>query len=922
MNPLTAHCFRILGLLFKGCFVGGVFAFQGMAQENRYVHEVYVQRVDQTTLTVSQKDTLLQELITGKTLLVDSIQVAKIYYQFIRECYKTDLDRALFYSDKIRKLGKGNTSRKDDVFERALTNQIRFLNEKGNFYEAIQMGKLFVEQYPNEGRRKAITYSNMARAYQETGDFARALDHYGKSIGIFEGIPDCRNLALVIIREIELMSLFQDDSMERVPMVRRRLSQLDSLCDLQDAHRNQLFLNMGAVYFTESLLTEAEQAFGESLRLVTKTKDSSMVSNSLMNLAICYKRQGNYKKAEQFLSRAKSYAGADKLLRSRIHNNRADIDVEGKKYREALHGYQMAITDALLQFGGLPIESLPAIRQLELSPHKISVLGYLVDKANAWMAFHQYEPRKDYLEYALETFVLADALMDVIYMESREELSKLFWREKAASFYPGAVAVCQQLRDTESAFYFMEKGKAMLLMGDLAQNQANALANLPAPIVQREYQLRRRIKLLESKRNALVDVSTLKGDTLANGIFETKYAYEAFVDSLEVQYPTYHDYKKELSILPLGEVQRSLAKDALVAHYMVAPRKQYVLLVSKANSFIKEVSGNGIMEDIGQLRELLSKPFVTQHDEQTYRKIAQRVYNALLPLQETWPDTTFKKLTIVPDGPLNYLPFETLVNNTGNFLVVDVETNYEYSLSLAKKLREYTSSAENNALAVAPVHFKDDAMASLDLDKEGTSQMEKWFGGEQLRLHDASYGNFMEQYGKYKVVHLSTHAGMDKTGPWLAFYDGKINLDTLFFERKGADLVVLSACNTSMGEWKKGEGVLSLARGFFKGGAKSSIASLWKIDEKSSHKILSGFYGKLREGLPKSRALQEAKREYVLAHEGTSAASPYYWGALILNGDPNPIRFVGQYDSFLILGIILLGVAALYIVFRKTGKVG
>ena len=72
-------------------------------------------------------------------------------------------------------------------------------------------------------------------------------------------------------------------------------------------------------------------------------------------------------------------------------------------------------------------------------------------------------------------------------------------------------------------------------------------------------------------------------------------------------------------------------------------------------------------------------------------------------------------------------------------------------------------------------------------------------------------------------------------------------------------IFVLSACNTSLGNIKEGEGVFSLARGFFYSGANSVVSSLWNVNDKSTSQIISSFYENLEKGKSKSSALRLAK---------------------------------------------------------------
>ncbi len=120
-------------------------------------------------------------------------------------------------------------------------------------------------------------------------------------------------------------------------------------------------------------------------------------------------------------------------------------------------------------------------------------------------------------------------------------------------------------------------------------------------------------------------------------------------------------------------------------------------------------------------------------------------------------------------------------------------------------------------------------------------------------------------------------------------------------------MVVLSACNTSNGALKRGEGVMSLARGFFYSGAKSVVSTLWPVTDEASTDILIGFYKNLDRGDSKSRALQKAKLDYLRSTEEVELKHPYYWAGFIVVGDNAPMVTISYwYWVLLAMGLLVL----------------
>jgi CHAT domain-containing protein len=98
---------------------------------------------------------------------------------------------------------------------------------------------------------------------------------------------------------------------------------------------------------------------------------------------------------------------------------------------------------------------------------------------------------------------------------------------------------------------------------------------------------------------------------------------------------------------------------------------------------------------------------------------------------------------------------------------------------------------------------------------------------------------------------------------------------------RGLDLVVLSACQTGLGDIAQGEGVFGLQRGFKKAGAKSILMSLWEVDDKATQILMTQFYKNLLSGQSKRQSLLSAQK-YLREVDGGRYDEPKYWAAFVL----------------------------------------
>jgi CHAT domain-containing protein len=152
-----------------------------------------------------------------------------------------------------------------------------------------------------------------------------------------------------------------------------------------------------------------------------------------------------------------------------------------------------------------------------------------------------------------------------------------------------------------------------------------------------------------------------------------------------------------------------------------------------------------------------------------------------------------------------------------------------------------------------------------------------------------------DELGQYRFVHFSTHGLLDSLHPELSglvlslvdkageAQEGFLRLHEIYNLRLGAELVVLSACQTGLGEEVRGEGLIGLTRGFMYAGAKRVVASLWQVDDAATAELMKRFYrGMMQEKLPPAAALRAAQIEMLKKKHWQS---PYYWGAFVLQGE-------------------------------------
>ena len=192
-----------------------------------------------------------------------------------------------------------------------------------------------------------------------------------------------------------------------------------------------------------------------------------------------------------------------------------------------------------------------------------------------------------------------------------------------------------------------------------------------------------------------------------------------------------------------------------------------------------------------------------------------------------------------------------------------------------------------------------DSLINLPGAVRETQDISKMMEGDALVGENITEGVFKAHATEYRILHLAMHAWLENQDPLFSKMlfahlpgdkteDGDLNAVELYAMRLPADLAVLSACQTGVGELRRGEGIVSLSRAFTYAGVPATVVSLWSVADASTSQIMVDFYKGLKSGKRKDEALREAKLKYLSTAEALDA-SPYFWTGFVACGDMGPL---------------------------------
>lgn len=580
----------------------------------------------------------------------------------------------------------------------------------------------------------------------------------------------------------------------------------------------------------------------------------------------------------------------------------------------------------------------------------------LLDKAEAHYLKYRLRGHLPDLETAFATYESVCEFADLRRAAYWSLDAKKALADEVYPVYEKAIATALELhlktRETKylhRAFVISERSKAALILENLKREAA-----LPPQVLDNIKALERTIARLQEDLFYTPDASP-QHQVLKDRLFLLQEDHDRQLASYKETYLGFSP-----GILSADSVRQNIPEGSAILEYFLGADSLYIFVLDGAGLqlFARQVPPD-LASQIETLRKQCDHPPERRTSSMVHHfgKDAHLLYQTLMgPVEGTLKSSEVKKLIVVPDGPLWHLPFEVLVRksppdevlNFGelDWLIKDFEISYAYSGTLLERVKKKPSERSREILAIAPDYgfekkavpgsSRNDSMvvgfSPLAWSREEVDGLASHFRAELLTGEAATEAEFKQKASQFGGIHFSTHASLNDQDPMYSFIsfgvsgsggeDDSLFLYELYDLELNAEMVVLSACETGAGGLVKGEGIMSLARGFARGGCPSVIMSLWKADDQSTYEIMQHFYESLAAGKTKSRALQDARLNYLSSAEGRYQ-HPYYWAHIVAWGDAGPVDFARK-KSFgrwwMIFGFLAAGLGSLWWKRRKRRK--
>lgn len=493
-----------------------------------------------------------------------------------------------------------------------------------------------------------------------------------------------------------------------------------------------------------------------------------------------------------------------------------------------------------------------------------------------------------------------------------------------------------------------EKVRSRSLLETLRLSESNFSKDANPELVQREKELLNLLSLKADKITELLINGTENG--AIEKVDSERRLLENELEEIRANFKQYSPIYSAIKNPPLFDVtefqQNVLDDKTVLLEFSLGEKESYLWLINK-NEFSYFILPQQVVIEsrIDKIRKTFDeRQILSNEDIEIYRKRIQELevsYNQEVKLLsnellgQITDKIVDKRLIIVPDGKLHYLPLSILpFPNSNDLLISRNEIVYEPSASLLNilpKIPKRNVKAEKDLLIFADPVFSD-TDDRLIAKNENSSSLSQFFGLNlrDFRLIDANgkiprlfatqeeantisgiVGKtnseiasgfsanreriFNSDISNYRILHFATHGLIDIERPEvssivLSQYDengnkreGFLRLQDIYAMDLSSDLVVLSACKSGLGKEIKGEGLMSLNSAFLQAGAKSVLSSSWKVDDNATAEFMKRFYTNLIDKeLTPSESLRQTQLEML---QFTQFKSPFYWGAFTLQGE-------------------------------------
>jgi CHAT domain-containing protein len=924
-----------------------------LSEKNSLPDTVIAQTLNQLAYSFKSKslyDDAFKFSIRAKNILdnYESVPAKAENYSLLGLIYDETgrYDSALVFYNKAIAILSGIYGEKHPSVGSEFNNIAAVLEAKGDYQNAYDFYLKCLEikrnAYGEIHREVAVTYNNIGANSFYRNEYDLAIEFYLKSLSIEEQLYPQDNPSFAYkYNNIAMAYRVLEDYEKALEYSLKAKNIFASALGEKHINTASVINNTGKIYFDKKEYDNALINYFSALRIFKETLGDShpAICQIENNIGETYTVKGEYVKGLIYLKKVLS----ERIdLLSPNHSKVAEtLNEIGKNflYRNvtdsALYNFQQAVIVSTDSFNLTDANENPDLKH---RVHDEQLLEALSLKGETFYRRYLLSGNPADLKISLANYKLCSNLVTDIRQNYKSESSKVLLTKKGFNINTKGISVAKDLYDITgdtsyfaTAFELAENSKAGILSDALTEVDAKSFAGIPDSLLEKERQLKTDLtyyhtEIQKERENKSKD--SIKIENYESLFFSLRREYEDLIKYFEKKYENYYQLKYKEKKYSAWEIGDRLDQKSALLEYVIGDDALYIFaLTNSSHSFKKVYLNASIKDDVQSLRDALYNL-----DFDTYANTAYKLYTFLIsPVEDEIRN--YDKLYIIPDGILNYLPFESLLSSLPknfdfdkmSYLINDYEFSYYFSASMIDSGNE-TTERIRGYLGFAPV-FNDDSDRGMNLaaaiDTLNNFSFRKWentnvekfsplpeteyevsatsdlFRQNNILSNEYYRSQATEENIKsglienYDFIHIASHGFIKEDKPELsgiAFWnsnspggeDGILYSGEIYNLKLNADLVVLSACETGLGKIVKGEGIIGLTRGFVYSGAKNILVSLWQVADKSTSELMVEFYKNILDGKNYSSSLREAKLKLI---KDEKYSYPLEWSPFVLIGN-------------------------------------
>ncbi len=710
----------------------------------------------------------------------------------------------------------------------------------------------------------------LGNLYTITGDYDNAENTIKQYYFIAHNQPEAFKYKIAAI--LNLTNVYQSSG--RIDLAITLLENTLVTEKLTHTQKGILLNNLGSNYMVNNNFGQAKKKLSASIEYLKQNENEYVsLSNSYRNLAMIYTHEHNFNLSKTYFEQARKVIIASKKqpprLFAKLNLEEAIFLFEQKKFKET--------SIALINVFKILLPNYDEQKQVLPSKNSLYAETALLDALDlqASVYFVQNEYQKALQCYEL-SFYVEELFQSMLVYENSKIINWVRNRnrtEKCIVIYDLLYKKEKKIDYIIDAFLLSEQSKAVVLKSYVNRKISNQEKS-----IQRQIQYWNTIIIKEQQKENLANIKAI------NDAIKTQNQLMLSLKAIKKD-----NFSEKTDIIDINNLFEKLEKDkAIMISYFFGANSLYSFTIENRKIKLLTLKIERQNNIINNFLDFFKNSNAIEDNPILYNQVANSLFNFL-----KLPTNKYNiNLIVVPDGILNFLPFEALItkkSTTSSFAKMDYLLN-DFTISYQCAASFYLNSNSNkfngqSVLGVFPIFEKTNLELSFSQDE--MKAIKKSFRGKYLVNETATFDNFKKIAKDYSILHLSTHANSGNTvePSSIRFYDQEILYSELYNLDINPNLVVLSACETGLGKLYKGEGAMSVARGFQVSGAQNLLFSLWKVNDYTTSKLMEDFYSNLNNGVPNNASNYLSKVHFLKNPKISNIKkSPYYWAPFVYYG--------------------------------------